>query len=95
MPKNRVPSETWNKIIRPIIWNRDQGKCQRCNIEVSLNKCHIDHIISGKRGSNKIKNLRTLCKRCHVLRKDMNHRGMTASALKNKLIPSNWRNSVW
>jgi len=39
--------------------------------------------------------LRTLCRRCHVLRKDMRHRGMIASALRDGIIPPDWRGLVW
>lgn len=95
MPNVRVPRETWVKNIRPMIWKRDRKKCVRCGIELSLNKCHIDHIKSGKLSDNKFKNLRTLCRRCHVLRDDKNHLGMIASALKDGLIPVDWRNHTW
>jgi hypothetical protein len=45
---------------------------------VGIDECHIDHIQSGKRGSNEMPNLRTLCRRCHVLRADHRHQGMIA-----------------
>ncbi|MFF0566009.1 HNH endonuclease, partial [Bacillus velezensis] len=95
MPKKRPPLEVWRQNIRPIVWNRDKKKCVRCHISLTLKECHIDHIISGKSGSNKIKNLRTLCRRCHVLRSDIRHRGMIASALKDGVIPENWRDLIW
>ena len=47
MPKKRTPYETWRINIRPIIWNRDNRQCIRCKKSVLLNKCHIDHIVSG------------------------------------------------
>ncbi|MBE4910191.1 HNH endonuclease [Bacillus luteolus] len=95
MPKNRVPTETWRKNIRPLIWKRDKQKCTHCHILVNLTECHIDHIQSGKYANNGLKNLRTLCRRCHVLRLDSNHRGMIAKALLDKIIPPNWRKYVW
>ena len=95
MPKKRTPSETWYKNIRPIIWNRDKGKCVRCQVEVSLKGCHIDHIISSKIANNKLSNLRTLCYKCHVLRVDLKHRGMIQRALKKGIIPPNWRELLW
>ncbi|GAQ19047.1 TerF [Oceanobacillus picturae] len=95
MPKIRPPRETWFKTIRPIVWKRDGGMCSNCGIGLSLYECNIDHIISGVRGSNKLLNLRTLCKKCHVLRLDHNHRGMIQAAIKNELIPPNWRDMVW
>lgn len=95
MPKKRTPSETWYTNIRPIIWKRDEGKCVKCGIYISLGECHIDHIISGRLGSNKFSNLRTLCPKCHVLRLDIHHRGMIKSALRKTLITADWRKFVW
>lgn len=40
-------------------------------------------------------NLRTLCRRCHVLRSDRRHRGMIAGALRDGIIPADWRREVW
>jgi hypothetical protein len=64
-------------------------------MSVPLNEAHIDHIRSGKTGTNEFKNLRTLCRRCHVLRADARHRGMIAQALKDGVIPANWRELIW
>ena len=36
-----------------------------------------------------------LCRRCHVLRADKRHRGMIANALRDGIIPPNWRELVW
>jgi 5-methylcytosine-specific restriction enzyme A len=94
MPKRRPPKETW-QIQREQVWNRDGRKCVRCGTPQELNECHIDHIHSGKLANNSNKNLRTLCRRCHVLRADPRHRGMIASALRDGIIPPNWRQLVW
>ena len=94
MPKKRPPKEVWYKI-REIVWNRDKKSCTHCHTPLSLDKCHIDHIISGKCGTNKLNNLRTLCRRCHVLRSDNRHRGMIAKALKDGIIPADWRKHTW
>ena len=94
MPKHRPPREVWDEL-RRIVWVCDGGKCTHCHEPVPLEKCHIDHIKSGKLGTNKVKNLRTLCRRCHVLRADNRHRGMIAKALKDGIIPPNWRELVW
>lgn len=94
MPKKRQPKEIWQQT-RLIVLTRDNCCCVRCGISVSIETAHIDHIQSGKHGSNHLNNLRTLCQRCHVLRADMRHRGMTAWALKNGIIPTNWRELVW
>lgn len=95
MPKKRPPAETWKNNIRPIVWKRDKEKCVRCGVTLKLTECHIDHIKSGIMGTNKIKNLRTLCRKCHVLRLDFKHRGLISSALKEGLISPNWRDELW
>jgi 5-methylcytosine-specific restriction endonuclease McrA len=94
MPKKRQPREIW-KETRLKVLRRNGYKCVRCAIPLSVSTAHIDHIQSGKLGSNHISNLRTLCRRCHVLRADPRHRGMIAKALKDEIIPSNWRELVW
>lgn len=95
MGVRRQPREVWLRITRPKVFKRDGGKCVRCKKALTLYNCHIDHIKSGMRGTNHIDNLRTLCRRCHVLRADMRHQGMIAKALKEEIIPPNWRELVW
>lgn len=94
MPKKRPPKEVWNEL-RVIVWERDGKECVHCHTSVSLEECNIDHIRSGKLGTNELSNLRTLCRRCHVLRVDNRHRGMVAKALKDGVIPPDWRELVW
>jgi 5-methylcytosine-specific restriction protein A len=94
MPKRRPPREVWFSI-REQIWQRDHKICVRCRIVLALTECHIDHIHSGKLGTNQFRNLRTLCRRCHVLRSCHRHQGMIASALRDGVIPANWRELVW
>lgn len=96
MPKKRQPREVW-RVTRRRIYERDGGLCQypQGNHPVELNECHIDHIISGKRGTNADSNLRVLCRYHHVLRADFRHRGMIAKALKDGVIPPSWRELVW
>ncbi len=94
MPKIRLPRELWSDV-RVRVWERDGQKCIRCGVSVELEECHIDHIRSGKLAGNGMGNLRTLCRRCHVLRADERHRGMIASALRDGVIPANWRELVW
>lgn len=96
MPRKRLSAELW-KHIRRQVWERDGGMCQYPYgaHPVALADAHIDHIISGKRGTNALSNLRTLCRYHHVLRADQRHRGMLAQALANGLIPANWRVLVW
>jgi 5-methylcytosine-specific restriction endonuclease McrA len=100
MPKKRQPLEVWRET-RKRVWLRDKGRCQGPYCEdntawsLALRVCHIDHIRSGKLGTNNLSNLRILCRRCHVLRADRRHRGMTSKALADGLIPPDWRKLVW
>jgi 5-methylcytosine-specific restriction endonuclease McrA len=94
MPRKRPPREVW-AVLREAVWNRDRRRCVRCGRRVTLDGCHIDHIQSGKKATNKLSNLRTLCRKCHELRADPRHRGMTARGLQDGTIPPNWRESVW
>lgn len=96
MPKSRMPNEVWQEI-RRLVWERDGGMCQYPfgKHPVSFSECHIDHVVSGKRGTNKLAELRTLCRYHHVLRADKRHRGMIGKALRDGLIPPDWRNLTW
>ncbi len=99
MPKKRQPREIWEVTCRRI-YERDGGRCVRCKVVVVLesgraDSCNVDHVVSGKYGSNHDDNLRTLCRRCHVLRADFRHRGMIAAALEQGIIPADWRSLVW
>ena len=100
MPKKRRPSrELWN-VIRQQVWERDGGRCRgpycRGAPPLPLEIVHIDHITPvSKGGSNHLDNLRTLCRRCHVLRAGHEHQGMIASALRDGIIPPDWRSLVW
>lgn len=96
MPKRRPPREVW-QALRQEIWERDGGLCQYPfgAHPVALHEVHIDHIVSGKRATNARSNLRTLCRYHHVLRADHRHRGLIARALRDGVIPPNWRQLVW
>lgn len=96
MPKRRPPAEVWRRM-RVKVWERDGGLCQYRHGKhpVPLAQAHIDHIRSGKLGSNALANLRTLCRTHHALRADHRHRGLIWKALKDGLIPPNWREFVW
>lgn len=96
MPKKRVPREVW-RLLRAKVWQRDAGLCQYPGGKhpVTLAEAHIDHIRSGKLADNSLGNLRTLCRMHHVLRADPRHRGMTAKALRDGVIPPNWRGLIW
>ncbi|WP_407658800.1 HNH endonuclease [Leptothoe spongobia] len=63
---------------------------------LSLRSAHIDHVQElSQGGSNCLDNLRTLCRRCHCLRSSHAHRAMVMKALKDGVIPVNWREWVW
>lgn len=94
MPRKRQPREIW-KETRVKVLERDGYKCVRCKVVLTISTAHIDHIQSGKLGSNHITNLRTLCPTCHCLRADSRHRGMMGMALARGVIPLNWRELVW
>lgn len=94
MPKRRPPREVW-AALRRIVWDRDGRRCVRCAVPVAFEVFHCDHIVSGKLGTNALGNLRTLCRRCHVLRADGRHRGMIAAALRDGIIGPDWRALVW
>jgi 5-methylcytosine-specific restriction protein A len=99
MPKKRQPREIWEATCERI-FQRDGGRCVHCGVEVvkeygKANSVNIDHVVSGKRGSNADSNLRTLCLRCHTLRYDHRHRGMILRALELGIIPADWRHLVW
>jgi 5-methylcytosine-specific restriction endonuclease McrA len=94
MPRHRPPKEIWDDIRRQIL-ARDNYECVRCRAPLSESTMHCDHIRSGKLATNELSNLRSLCRRCHVLRADHRHRGMIAGALRDGVIPPNWRELVW
>lgn len=97
---NHRPSwEIWQQL-RHQVWERDGGRCGGPYCigapPLMLRHAHIDHIIPLSRGGiNALWNLRTLCRRCHVLRADIAHQGMIAAALRDGLIPPDWRSLVW
>lgn len=99
MARRRLPRELWEERRRSV-WERDGGRCQGpyC-VEappLPLEQIHVDHIKPlSKSGTNAIANLRVLCRRCHVLRADNAHRGMIAAALRDGIIPADWRPLVW
>lgn len=97
----RLDTDTWAGTRRRI-WQRDQQRCQGpyCTDKpprsLPLEQAHIDHILElSKGGDNSDANLRTLCRRCHCLRANITHQGMIAAALREGIIPPNWRQYVW
>lgn len=98
--RQRRPRRAIWQQIRRLVWERDGGCCQgpycRDASPIPLEVAHIDHRIPLARGgTNELNNLRTLCRRCHVLRADQAHQGMIAQALRDGVIPAGWRELVW
>lgn len=59
--------EDWPKR-RKAVYNRDGGQCRRCGNAVSLETCHIHHIIRRfEGGDHSLQNLITLCRDYHRL----------------------------
>jgi 5-methylcytosine-specific restriction endonuclease McrA len=101
LKRPRPPYEQW-QAIRRRIWQQNQGRCQgphcadKPPYSLPLRSAHIDHIVEVSVGGNhKDTNLRTLCRRCHCLRASIAHQGMIAGALRDGVIPANWRSLVW
>ncbi len=101
MPRKRQPRDIWHKTTRPAVWQRDKGRCQGPYCQdlsewsLALEVGHIDHIKSGKLGSNHISNLRLLCPRCHSLRLDTRHSSIRSKALSDGIIPADFRPLLW
>jgi 5-methylcytosine-specific restriction enzyme A len=98
--RQQRPSRAIWQALRQQVWERDGGRCQgpycRDAPSITLEAAHIDHIMPlSQGGTNDLANLRTLCRRCHVLRADQTHQGMIAAALRDDIIPPDWRALVW
>lgn len=98
--RQRRPAQAIWQHLRQQVWARDGGRCQgpycRDASSIPLDAAHIDHITPLSRGGmNDMANLRVLCRRCHCLRADHTHQGMIAAALRNGIIPADWRALVW
>lgn len=62
---HRLPRREWG-ILREYVYNRDDGRCRYCGVEVLLDGCHIHHTLPlGEHGTNHPSNLKTLCLKCH------------------------------
>lgn len=99
MRTKRPSPEAWAHL-RLKTWERDGGFCQGPYCvgvpPLALEQAHIDHHIPiSHGGSNHLNNLRVLCRRCHVLRAGHAHAGMIAAALRDGIIPADWRRLVW
>ncbi|MEO6884101.1 MAG: HNH endonuclease signature motif containing protein [Bacteroidia bacterium] len=64
--KGRNPTD-WS-LRRELVYNRDNGQCQRCGKNEKINTCHIHHIIRrANDGNHALENLVVLCRSCHTL----------------------------
>jgi hypothetical protein len=64
------PNEIYNMeyfLNRPIVYNRDKGRCRICNKIIPINEVNIHHKNTELKMDkiNKVDNLITLCKNCH------------------------------
>lgn len=92
----RLPPWAWHPR-RKQVYERDKGLCQYPNGQhpIEYKEFHCDHIVPLSRGGNNgIDNLRVLCPYHHVLR-EVAHSQMIAWALRNEIIPADWRGLAW
>ena len=54
--------------IRLAVWRRDDGKCVKCGTRENLEYGHI--IPTSKGGSNSVRNIELLCKKCNTKKRD-------------------------
>lgn len=101
MPKSRPSHDIWFEHHRPLVYERDLGRCQgpycldKPPFSLSLDDAHVDHIRPGKLAGNEPSNLRLLCTYCHALRADRWHSGLRPWAIRLGIIPANWRPLAW
>lgn len=88
------PSAIWTTR-RRLVWERDGHQCVRCHVSLEFRAAMIDHLDNGPRATHEQANLRTLCRRCFVLREANLKTGLTANALRDGVIEPNWREQVW
>ena len=56
------------EIVKLIVYERDQGRCVRCNSNQNI---QFDHIIPvAKGGSNTEENIQILCQKCNLEKSD-------------------------
>ena len=54
------------KLSKKNLWIRDSGKCQYCDINLSVNSCTIDHVIpKSKNGTHTWNNVVLSCSKCN------------------------------
>ena len=70
--------KTISKTKRLIVWNKYNGHCAYCGINIPLNNFHVDHVIALRRGdsyggvvvkgTNHIDNLKPSCPSCNIIK---------------------------
>jgi 5-methylcytosine-specific restriction endonuclease McrA len=76
---------------RLYIYNRDAGKCHYCNVQVTFNGFHADHVEPWSKSKNtSVNNLVASCYMCNIAKHTMN-----AERYKQLLATggTNWRRS--
>jgi RNA-directed DNA polymerase len=64
--------------LRPLVWQRDEQRCRKCESPVTLHTAQIDHVRPVRRfrragEANRLDNLQTLCKACHTAKTQSDH----------------------
>jgi 5-methylcytosine-specific restriction enzyme A len=93
----RRPPSVKNPLER-LVWERAAGQClfPPGPHPIPVDACHIDHIVPLTRGgTHTLDNLRVLCRRHYVLRSTHVTEHRIVAALRDGVIPSNWRELVW
>ncbi len=90
----RQPKEIWSETRKRVL-ARDGYRCVHCGRPLTIHTAQIDHIQSGRHGSNADSNLRSLCKVCHATRLDNRHRGLIGKLLASGEVGANWRELLW
>ena len=90
---SRLSRKRWHEQ-RLKVWMRDGRRCTHCGAGLELSDADIDHIKPvAMGGGSGLKNLRTLCRKCHATRLDPTHYRMWQKCIKQKLITG--KETLW
>jgi 5-methylcytosine-specific restriction enzyme A len=89
------PHATISAHVHRRVWERAGGRCTHCGAAIPRGQPYTDLATLDLAGRYRytVDQLRLLCRRCQVLRG--NKPGMVATALRDGIIPPNWRELVW
>ena len=76
------------------VHERDGRRCRRCHEPVAYGAAEFDLIDQSPTAPWSVSNMLVLCRRCSVLRL-ANGTGRIATALRDEVIPADWRPLVW